>query len=520
MRPIVASATILFTSAILLSALNLSHTVTAYARRPQPTPTPMPSSSPTPGPSPCSGTGPYYVAINGNDSNNNNCTSSSPCRTMQHAVNLVCPGGSVIVAAGSYGETVTISTSGTAASPITIASATPQGSSLKNFQLNASYWTINGFNISNQTSGDTVAAGDGIYIHGSNNIIENNYIHELCEEGITPDYGDTTSDSNQILNNRIWRAEMSGIVVAGTNWVVSGNEVWDTQQEPSKAGGIYSVCTIRTGTDADYLPFFGSGHLINHNYFHDTLGLTTVNPSPHSDCFQTWNDNRNAASNVVIDSNWCSYPRQWNSGSSNNDMGSIEDWAGPLQFSSNIVVNSYHGLITDSTVSNFNFPPLYFRDNTEDNIYTEGIENDCGGGTCRQSDFAIEGNIFYEVGGNGDSYYAGFQCPTTVSQNVFHMRSGNVGSYAGNCTSAPAYINNDPLFVNVGYLSGTEGSNAAVSGTAPCDNTANYSGISTYADYHLSSASPDQINGVNLSGVTSDFYGTSRQSTPSIVAVQ
>jgi Protein of unknown function (DUF1565) len=492
LKRIVASAAALFTSVVLLIALSASHALATT----------------------------YYVSTSG--SNSNSCkSSSSPCRTIQQAVNLVSPGDSIIVASGSYGETVTISTNGTAASPISIAAATEQGASLKNFQLNASYWTINGFNISNQTSGDTVAAGDGIYIHGSDNIVENNYIHELCEEGITPDYGDTTSDSNQILNNRIWRAEMAGIVVAGMNWTVTGNEVWDTQQEPSRSRGIYARCTVRNGADADYLRFFGSGHLINHNYFHDIMGLTTPNPSPHSDCFQTWNDSGNHASNVVVDANWCSYPKQWNNGSSNNDMGEIEDWGGPLQFSNNITINSFHGLITDSTVPNFNFPPLHFFDNTEDNIAEEGIENECyGGGTCTASDFAIVGNIFYEVGSGGDSYYAGFQCPTTIAQNVFHMRSGGVGSYAGNCSPAPVYVNNDPLFTSVGTLTGSQGK-ASVSGTSMCDNTANYTGISTCANYHLSSNSPAKTNGVNLSGVTTDYYGTSRPAmTPSIGAVQ
>ena len=129
---------------------------------------------------------------------------------------------------------MSIARSGTHAAPITLQVANQADVQLLGFDLSGSNWVLNGFDISTQTNG---SEGLGIYVTGSasNDTIENNYIHELCHEGI---FIDPTVSEYLGLNNRIWRAEMAGAQVDGTNDLIQGNEVWGTQQEPVLAGGI------------------------------------------------------------------------------------------------------------------------------------------------------------------------------------------------------------------------------------------------------------------------------------------
>src|SRR5581483_4925975 len=176
--------------------------------------------------------------------------------------------------------------SGTSTAPIILQGVSGQPR-LKNFVISGSYWTINNFNISNQTSGSGIATGFGIYAKGSaaHLLIENNYIHELCEEGI---YETSGVSYITLLNNRIWRAEMAGVKIDGVYGTVQNNDIWDTQQYPAKAGGIYGVCSSRGGADADGVRFFGQHQLITHNHIHDVQIGSTTNPNPHVDCYQTW----------------------------------------------------------------------------------------------------------------------------------------------------------------------------------------------------------------------------------------
>jgi len=180
----------------------------------------------------------YYVSPNGNDSAAG--TSASPWRTIQKAASTLQPGQTAIVAAGNYGERVRVKSSGTRGNPITLQVARGADAQLRGFDLSGSYWVLNGFDISTQTNGNE---GYGVYVTGSasNDTIENNYIHELCHEGI---FMDPTVSYISVLNNSIWRAEMAGVLADGMYDLIQGNEVSGTQQYPSRAGGIYSGCTI------------------------------------------------------------------------------------------------------------------------------------------------------------------------------------------------------------------------------------------------------------------------------------
>src|SRR5258708_12571714 len=90
-----------------------------------------------------------------------------------------------------------------------------------------------------------------------------------------------------VLNNSIWRAEMAGVQADGKYDLIQGNEVSGTQQYPSRAGGIYSACTIGEGADADGFRFFGQHQVFRSNYAHDIYTALPTNPAPHPHCFQT-----------------------------------------------------------------------------------------------------------------------------------------------------------------------------------------------------------------------------------------
>ena len=122
----------------------------------------------------------YYVSPMGSDSAPG--TSVAPWRTIQKAADTLRPGQTAIVAAGKYGERVSVSHSGTSAAPITLQAANQAYVQLLGFDLTGSHWVLSGFDITTRTNG---SQGYGIHVSGSAayDTIQNNYIHELCREG-------------------------------------------------------------------------------------------------------------------------------------------------------------------------------------------------------------------------------------------------------------------------------------------------------------------------------------------------
>ncbi|MDQ3831109.1 MAG: right-handed parallel beta-helix repeat-containing protein [Candidatus Tectomicrobia bacterium] len=60
----------------------------------------------------------YYVATNGSDSNP--CSSSAPCRTLQHAFAIAGPGDTILIRSGTYAGFKSINHGGSPGTPITI----------------------------------------------------------------------------------------------------------------------------------------------------------------------------------------------------------------------------------------------------------------------------------------------------------------------------------------------------------------------------------------------------------------
>ncbi|WP_432928289.1 cellulose-binding domain-containing protein [Microbispora sp. CA-135349] len=144
---------------------------------PSPSPTRSPSPSPTPSPSTTPSSGAVYVSPNGRDGAAG--TQSDPT-TLTSAITRVAPGGTIYLRGGRYAftQTITIAPGNNGTSnarktlsaypgetPVLNFSAQSESSSNRGLAVNGSYWHVYGIVV--ERAGD-----NGIYVGGSNNIIE------------------------------------------------------------------------------------------------------------------------------------------------------------------------------------------------------------------------------------------------------------------------------------------------------------------------------------------------------------
>ncbi len=440
-------------------------------------PTPAPTSAPTSAPSPSAAPTPnsattFYVSPNGSDSASG--SSSAPWRTIQKAADTLNAGQTAIIAAGNYGERVKITRSGTQAGPITLQVPSGSVAKLLGFDITGNNWQVGGFDISTQTNGTD---GFGIYVTGTASYVtlQTNYIHELCHEGIFMDPGVTHVS---VLNNRIWRAEMSGVQADGMYDLIQGNEVWGTQQYPSDAGGIYSGCTIAGGADADAFRFFGQHNTFRSNYAHDIYTSLPTNPNPHTDCFQTWGSTAMQVDNILIERNTCRWPVASTAVDAETAMiEGVDGLVGTVTIQNNELSNMRQGIVVGHNVG-----ALKIYNNTWDHVVQEAlIFMD-----MRSPADEVVNNIFYDVGAGGDAYASVPSGSPVFQANDFCMPGGaSVGTYP----TVEPFMSVAPGFVNYGDATGAG------------------------ADFHLASGSGLLGAGIVLPQVTNDFYGNSRGTT-------
>ena len=432
--------------------------------KPTATPTPTPTSTPTPG----SGTT-FFVSPSGSDSASG--SSSTPWRTIQKAADTLNAGQTAIVAAGNYGERVSISRSGTQASPINLQVASGATAQLLGFDITGTGWIVSGFDISTQTNG---GQGYGIHVSGSASYvtIQNNYIHELCHEGVFMESG---VSHIQVLNNRFWKAEMSAVQADGMYDLIQGNEVWGTQQYAMDAGGIYAGCTIAGGADADAFRFFGQHNVFRSNYAHDIYTDSGTNPNPHTDCFQTWGSTAMQVDDILIERNTCRWPLASTAVDAETAMiEGVDGQIGTVTFQNNELSNMRQGILIGHNVA-----ALHAYNNTWDHVLDEAIIFF----DFRSPADEIINNIFYDVGSGGDAYAAVPSGAPVFQANDFYMPLGaSVGTYP----SVEPFMSVAPGFVNYGDATGAG------------------------ADFHLASGSGLLGAGIVLPQVTNDFYGNSR----------
>jgi hypothetical protein len=391
----------------------------------------------------------YYVAPSGNDANGGTAR-TSPWRTIGKAAATMSPGDNVVVLAGTYDERVNVSISGGAGKPITYQADAGARVTMQGFEIDADYVQVVGFDITNNNQID--AQGWGVYLTGSHSVVTKNNIHDLCFEGAF-----FTGNNDTLSYNTITHVEMAGAEIDGQNSLIVGNDVSKSVQYPAN-------CPSRNGADADGFRFFGSGHDFKQNYIHDINYDPIANPDPHTDCFQTWGP----ASNMTFEQNYC----QWasNTTPTQGETGIIESIDGQvsnLTFKNNVFRDMAQGLQWS------NAPGVNFWNNTVVRIGQEAVV------LSNAPNSQLINNIFYDVGGGGDSYACidSASSNTAIASNDHYMTSGTPGTY---CSNAP-HLTVDPQFVDVNNF-----------------------------NFHLQAISPMIGVGTTLTQVTNDYYGTSR----------
>ncbi len=145
----------------------------------------------------------YYVATNGSDSAAG--SSSSPWRTITKAVNASLKAGDeIVVKAGTYTESVTLTKSGSASGYITLRSEVDGGAKIvspgggnSGINIRANYVSVEGFDVKGGPSGHGILAEN---VHHTKVI--NNTVHDAGASGIQYNYSDfITIDGNETYNN-------------------------------------------------------------------------------------------------------------------------------------------------------------------------------------------------------------------------------------------------------------------------------------------------------------------------------
>lgn len=185
----------------------------------------------------------YYVATNGSDSAAG--TSAAPFRSIEHASEVVDPGDTVIVRAGTYRETIWIHEGGTAGSEVTFKSETPGGALLRpassdaysTLNVRANYVNLEGFDV-------VGGGGHGVDIEGHHVTVRGITAHDSGGSGIATARSDwLTIENNVVYGNAatngyatsgisLWQNVAAGSGTAEFRNIIRNNIVHDNAQGP------------------------------------------------------------------------------------------------------------------------------------------------------------------------------------------------------------------------------------------------------------------------------------------------
>jgi hypothetical protein len=407
----------------------------------------------------------YYVDGNNGSDSNPGTSRDFAWQTIQKAADSLAPGDRVTVLSGTYNQRVQITHSGAAGATITYQA---EGKvTLKGFTVRADYITIKGFEITN--TDDVWDQGWGIFIEGSECLIEENYVYDATRGGIAlfayP--GNESSTNNCVVrNNRLYHNAMVGIDVSGRNHLIEENEIWGTIQYHPK------WLNPPVWVDADGIRFFGSGHTLRKNYIHDISFRDPENVNPHIDCFQTWSgSSTEPATNILIERNHCinlefQTPEEAGQGFMIEDASEL--------FIINNIIQPYHGIHA------INSNRLLISNNTFESSLSLGEGTSLGIILSNSPNCQIKNNIFGDFGGRYLYADAASQAKLDVGFNLVFRTDGNP-------LSGVPYPN-DLWDVNPHFVNPAEG------------------------DYHLSPSSEAVDAGTEIIYISNDMDGNPRPS--------
>lgn len=378
-------------------------------------------------------------------SDTNTGTQAAPFCTISHALSGAGPGTTVIVAPGTYNESVAVNASGSAGSPITIEAATRGTATITGgahgFSVSGQHYvTIDGFVV-------TATSGEGVLLSNSDHLVVSN--NTITGAG-HPVQGQTAAGllasgvtASQITGNHSDQNSDFGFRIdSGSSAVtVSGNEAsYNAEGWQRNANGIDVV---------------SAGNTIIGNVLHDNedSGLQ----------FYPGGDNNLAANNVTYN---------------NGDHG-IDDLnvSGTTLVGNTAYFNCTDGINVEGTSSNYIVENNISMDNAINAACAHGPAGKDGKGRAGEIGIydsatigtTVDYNLVYSTSGTDKLYEWGANGYTTLA--AFQAASGQGGHE----------LNGDPKFANAanGDFHLTEGSpaidsaNSGVTGAQNIDTTGN-----------------------------------------------
>lgn len=193
----------------------------------------------------------------------------------QDALDGAGPGDTVCVSGGDLGRDLALTSSGTPSEPVVVIA---DGVTVGALVVEADHVELQGFRV---------LGGSGLALAGEGLVVRDTVVAATTDDGITCECTDSTVESTTVQG-----VDGVGIVVEGSRVTVRDNDV---------SGSI----AARSG-DADGIRFFGDGHRITGNVVHDISAEGyPEDEEPHTDCFQTFDDDRPPTHDVEVSGNTC-----------------------------------------------------------------------------------------------------------------------------------------------------------------------------------------------------------------------
>ncbi|MBQ8484400.1 MAG: right-handed parallel beta-helix repeat-containing protein [Bacteroidales bacterium] len=407
----------------------------------------------------------FYVSPDGDNSRTKSEAKSSatPWKTVQHGVNNISAGDTLIVMDGTYNERIVVgaSSSGTAENPTVImgepgskpviddgkAGVTDRNARV--FYINgADHITVNNISIVNggwygfelnETEGVTIEhcstyntrASGIIAKYCTDLVVQDNEIRKACQELERDSHGYGSHEC---------------ITVSRTDgFLITRNEVWDTTDEGDAGGeGIDSKGLSRNGE-------------ISYNYIHNIARLGLYVDAGSGDSF-----NIRVHSNRIIDTDGMSVAAE------------LGGKAKGIYFYNNLVVNTDKTGFVYQNIMNGGLQDIYVVNNTFVNIGKKGgFSGEIGNYNENQenSNLVIRNNIFYNPQGNQQfSIWHNDATPHDISHNLyFYFKPGYAGgenNFDNSDLTSADVVDKDPLLTSpaTGDYSLTAGSPAKWAG--------------------------------------------------------